>query len=742
MRINLALILSIIVGVGIVALAFTAFQISTERQNLNAELQSKTVRVAEDFYRTYLKKLEKGDSLERNDITDSLINQYSFVGAAVYYNRDSIIALNDSASYLLGHSSDFIIRAISADSSMGNMLKTNGKRFYEYIRIIKRESQPSIAAVFYTDAGYIKNIIASIWLGNFLRWFLQALIISVGTILIIRWGVLTPINKVVEWIKAARFGNVEQLEKRPPISFLQPLYKEISGIAQAMQEAKAIAQEEAKLRTTAEAIWTPERLNEEMKQVLEDKMMIVVSNREPYMHVRAGKEIKCIVPASGMVTAMEPILKACGGLWIASGSGDADRETVDKNDKVQVPPYENKYTLRRVWLTKEQEDHYYYGFANEGLWPLCHIAHTRPVFRIEDWEYYQQVNEMYANAVLEEIKNQEDPFILVQDYHFALLPKLIKSKRPDVKLAIFWHIPWPNPESFGICPWQRELLSGMLGADLIGFHTQYHCNNFLETVNNTLESRVIWENFSVKIGNQFTLVKPFPISIAFTLKDYDNGTETRQHPSDMLKQYGLQADYLGIGVDRIDYTKGLIEKFLAIERFLEKYPFYQGQFTFVQIGAPSRSLLKTYADTISAVEQEANRINWKFKTRNWQPILFLKKHHSHEEILPFYKSANLCMVSSLHDGMNLVSKEFIASRNQNDGVLILSQFAGASQELLGAMIVNPYDIEQAADAIKNALEMPKELQVHKMKQMRRVIMSHNVYSWAAAILRTMASIQN
>jgi trehalose 6-phosphate synthase len=742
MRINLALILSIIVGVGIVALAFTAFQISTERQNLNSELQSKTVRVAEDFYRTYFKKLEKNDSLDRNEITDSVINQYSFVGVALYYNKDSIISFNDSARALLSHSPDFITRSVSADSSMGHMLKANKKRFYEYVRIIKRENKPSVGAVFYTDAGYIKNIIASIWLGNFIRWFLQALIISVGTILIIRWGVLTPINKVVEWIKAARFGNVEQLEKRAPISFLQPLYKEISGIAQAMQEAKAIAQEEAKLRTTAEAIWTPERLNEEMKQVLEDKMMVVVSNREPYMHVRAGKEIKCIVPASGMVTAMEPILKACGGLWIASGSGDADRETVDKNDKVQVPPYENKYTLRRVWLTKEQEDHYYYGFANEGLWPLCHIAHTRPVFRIEDWEYYQQVNEMYANAVLEEIKNQEDPFILVQDYHFALLPKLIKSKRPDVKLAIFWHIPWPNPESFGICPWQRELLSGMLGADLIGFHTQYHCNNFLETVNNTLESRVIWENFSVKIGNQFTLVKPFPISIAFTLKDYDNGTETRQHPSDILKQHGLQADYLGIGVDRIDYTKGLIEKFLAIERFLEKYPFYHGQFTFVQIGAPSRSLLKTYADTISAVEQEANRINWKFKTRNWQPILFLKKHHSHEEILPFYKSANLCMVSSLHDGMNLVAKEFIASRNQNDGVLILSQFAGASQELLGAMIVNPYDIEQTADAIKNALEMPKELQVHKMKQMRRVIMSHNVYSWAAAILRTMASIQN
>jgi trehalose-6-phosphate synthase len=743
MRINLALILSIIVAVGIVALVFTTFQISSEKQKLNNELQSKTVRLAEDFYRTYLRHLADRDSIPLKGITDSVIHQYSFIGLAVYYNRDSIIPLNSPTELLLQHSSDFITRAVSADTSMGTMVRSEGKRSYEFVRIVKRQDKPSLAVIFYADAEYIKNILKSIWLGNFVRWFIQALVISIVTLLIIRWGILRPLNRIVEWVKAARFGNIEQIHKRPPINFLAPLYKEISGIAQAMQEARAIAQEEARLRTTGEAIWTPERLNEEMKQILENKMMVVVSNREPYMHVHAGKEIKCIVPASGMVTAMEPILKACGGLWIASGSGDADKETVDKNDKVQVPPYEHKYTLRRVWLTKEQEDHYYYGFSNEGLWPLCHIAHTRPVFRKEDWDFYQEVNELYANAVVEEIKNQEDPFILVQDYHFALLPKMIKDRRPDAKVAIFWHIPWPNPESFGICPWQKELLSGMLGADLIGFHTQYHCNNFLETVNNTLESRVIWENFSVKIGNQFTLVKPFPISIAFTLKDYENGNDAQKlEVPEILKHYGLSAKYLGIGVDRIDYTKGLIEKFLAIERFLEKYPIYQGQFTFVQIGAPSRSLLKTYADTISAVEQEANRINWKFKARNWQPILFLKKHHSHEEILPFYRSANFCMVSSLHDGMNLVSKEFIASRNQNDGVLILSQFAGASQELLGAMIINPYDIEQTADAIKSALEMPKEIQHHKMKQMRRVIMGHNVYSWAADILKTMTSIQN
>ncbi|MET0394004.1 MAG: trehalose-6-phosphate synthase [Chitinophagaceae bacterium] len=741
MKINIALIVSIIIAVGVVAFGFTAFQISTERSQLKNELRLKTIRLSEEFFNNHLSSLATGDSL-KSTITDSLLRQYSFTGIIVYFNADSIAPLNAAARNYIDFSTDYIAEALSADSSKGSLVEINGQDLYQYIRVIKRETLPENAVAFYTDAGYIRNIINSIWLRNFVRWFLQALLISVVTVLIIRWGILTPLNRVIVWIKAARAGDVEKLKTKPPGNFLSPLYQEISGIAQAMQEAKAIAWEEARLRTSGEAVWTPERLNGEMKQLLQDKKLVVVSNREPYMHIRSGSEIQCIMPASGMVTALEPILKACGGLWVASGSGDADRETVDEHDRVAVPPYEHKYLLRRIWLTKEQEDHFYYGFSNEGLWPLCHIAHTRPVFRKVDWDHYCEVNEMYAAAILDEIKDEEEPFILVQDYHFALLPQLIKAKRPDAKVAIFWHIPWPNPESFGICPWKKELLLGMLGADLIGFHTQYHCNNFLETVSNSLESRVIWETFSVKIGNRFTMVKPFPISIAFTLKDYEYNKVPKPSVADLLKQYGVQAAQFGIGVDRIDYTKGLLEKFLSIERFLEKYPAYQGKFTFVQIGAPSRSLLKSYSDTIHAVEAEANRINWKFRTKNWQPILFLKKHHSHEEIMPFYRAADFCMVTSLHDGMNLVAKEYIASRDHNDGMLILSQFAGASQELFGAIIINPYDIEQSADAIKAALEMPEEQQQLKMKQMRRMVMSHNVYSWAAGILRTMASIQN
>jgi trehalose 6-phosphate synthase len=570
-------------------------------------------------------------------------------------------------------------------------------------------------------------------------WFLQAFLVSVVTLLLIRWGVLRQVNKIVEWVKAIRTGNLRQIKPEPHLDFLDPLHKEIESIAQAMNEAKATAEEEARLRTSAEAIWTPERLRVEMENLLHGKKLIVVSNREPYMHIHEGKDIKCIVPASGLITAMEPILKACSGLWIASGSGDADKETVDKHNKVEVPPEAPKYTLRRLWLTKEEENHFYYGFSNEGLWPLCHIAHTRPTFRNDDWRYYKKVNEEFAKAVLDETKNEEEPFILIQDFHFALLPELIKREKPKAKVAIFWHIPWPNPESFGICPWQREILNGMLGADLIGFHTQYHCNHFLETVNNALESRVLWENFSVKMGGRTTYIKPFPISIAFTLKDFDIDLP-KIKPSQLLTEYGLKAQFIGIGVDRIDYTKGIVEKFLSVERFLEKNPSYVGKFTFIQIGAPSRTHLKSYSDTIIAVENETNRINLRFKSKNWKAILLLKRHHSHEEIAPLYSSADFCMITSLHDGMNLVAKEFVASRHQNDGSLILSRFAGASQELQGAIIINPYDIEKSADAIKLALEMTKEEQNQRMTQMRLVIVRHNIYSWAASLLRTMAAI--
>lgn len=740
MRLTLALILSIIFAVGLVAFGFTFYQSTTEKNKLVSELGLRSEKIAEEILKNDSIFLAQINQENFARFTDSLSKQYNLIGISVFLSKDSLIGSNLPWS-LTDNSSFYISRTVNADTSQANLFTIEGQDIYQVIKPIILNDLSNSAVVFYTDAGYIDDIIRSIWFRNFIRWFIQAFLVSLVTLLVINWGIFSPINRIVDWAKAVRTGNTEQFKPQSRTKFLAPLHKEIESIAKAMYEAKATAEEEARLRTNAEAIWTPERLKVEVGNLLKKRKMIVVSNREPYMHIHEGKAIKYIVPASGMITAMEPILKACSGLWIAAGTGDADRETVDKNGKVEVPPGEPKYTLKRLWLTKEEEVHFYYGFSNEGLWPLCHIAHTRPTFRNDDWNYYKKVNEDFARAVLEETKGEEQPFILIQDFHFALLPGLIKKEKPRAKVAIFWHIPWPNPESFGICPWQKEILLGMLGADLIGFHTQYHCNHFLETVNNALESRVLWDNFSVKMGGRTTLVKPFPISIAFTLKDYDNASE-KIHSSKLLNEHGIGSKYMGIGVDRIDYTKGIVEKFLSIERFLEKNPSYVGKFTFVQIGAPSRTLLKSYSDTVSAVENEANRINWRFKSKNWKAILLLKRHHSHTEIAPYYSSADFCMVTSLHDGMNLVAKEFVASRNENDGSLILSRFAGASHELHGAIIINPYDIEESADAIKTALEMPAKEQSQRMKQMRQKIISYNIYSWASDLLRTMAAIND
>jgi trehalose-6-phosphate synthase len=329
--------------------------------------------------------------------------------------------------------------------------------------------------------------------------------------------------------------------------------------------------------------------------------------------------------------------------------------------------------------------------------------------------------------------------VLVQDYHFALLPRMIKEQRPDARVAIFWHIPWPNPEAFGICPWQRELLDGMLGADLIGFHIQAHCNNFTETVDRALEARVDREHFAVKRRDHASLVRPFPISVAFT--ESAHGEPSVHERASLLSQLGVEATLLGLGVDRVDYTKGIPERLRGIERLLEEYPFYQGKLTFVQIGAPSRTRISRYRDLTVEVEEETERINRRFRTHSWKPIVFLNRHHSQQEIQPFYRQADFCMVTSLHDGMNLVAKEYIAARSDEGGALILSRFTGASHELTDAFAVNPYDTDELARVTHTALAMPPEERQARMHRMRALVRENNVYRWAGNLIAELADIR-
>ena len=484
-----------------------------------------------------------------------------------------------------------------------------------------------------------------------------------------------------------------------------------------------------------ETEWTAERLKTLLQTQLSGDQVIVVSNREPYIHERDKDGIVVRRPASGLVTAVEPVMCACSGTWVAHGSGSADREVVDASDRVLVPPGQKDYWLRRVWLTPEEEQGYYYGFANEGMWPLCHVAHVRPVFRESDWEAYRAVNQRFADAVIAEARG-EDPVVLVQDYHFALLPAMIRAKLPQATILTFWHIPWPNPESFGICPWRREILQGMLGSTILGFHTRFHCKNFIETVDRYLEARIEHEHSTIAFHEKETLVESYPISIewpdAAEVSTWSPVAVCRQR---VVERLGLPPDAcIAVGVDRFDYTKGILERLNAVERLLEKWPAWVGRFVFVQVAAPTRSALDEYRSFQERVQRLTERINLRFGRPGYQPVHLLAQHHEHDAVTELFRAADVCVVTSLHDGMNLVCKEFVAARDDLQGVLILSRFAGAARELSEALIVNPYHVEETADALNRAATMPTAEQRERMASLRSTVREFSVFRWAGRML--------
>jgi trehalose 6-phosphate synthase len=488
--------------------------------------------------------------------------------------------------------------------------------------------------------------------------------------------------------------------------------------------------------------WSPERLHRMLTETLRGASVVVVANREPYMHDRAPDgQVRVLHPASGLVTALEPVMRACGGVWVAHGSGSADRDVVDARNRIRVPPGEESYALRRVWLSEEEERGYYYGFSNEGLWPLCHIAHTRPIFRAEDWRQYERVNRRFAEAVCDEV-NGPDPVILVQDYHYALAPRMIRERLPRATIISFWHIPWPNAERFGICPWANELLEGMLGSSIVGFHTQLFCNNFVEAVDRFLEARIDRERQSVVLGGREALVRPYPISIEWPNRWVAEAPPVSECRRGVLAELGLPPDaLLGVGVDRLDYTKGIEERLLAVERALERFPHLRGRFTFAQLAAPSRTLIPQYRALNDRVEEVAARVNARFAAGAWRPIALLRAHHEPPTIFRYLRAADLCYVSSLHDGMNLVAKEFVAARDDERGVLVLSRFTGAARELTEALLVNPYDLEEASSALAAALAMPAGEQAERMRAMRAFVQDLNVYRWAGRMLADAARLR-
>lgn len=487
-------------------------------------------------------------------------------------------------------------------------------------------------------------------------------------------------------------------------------------------------------------VWTRTALHELLRSELGGVKVIAVSNREPYIHHRGPNGIECVQPASGLTVALDPIMRASGGVWVAHGSGDADRQAVDLRDHVAVPPDAPSYTLRRVWLSREMEERYYYGLANEGLWPLCHIAFHRPTFRLRDWESYRRANQLFADTVLEEAGGKP-ALVFIQDYHFGLLPRMLKERNPNLTVAQFWHIPWPNRETFRVFPWKEELLDGLLGNDLLGFHLRYHCDNFLETVERGLEAMVDTEHSDVQRGGHLTRVRAFPISIDYTHHmEEAEGAAVRTHTGHWRRELGSHR-FLGVGIDRADYTKGIPERLRAIDRLLETHAEYRGKLLFVQVAVPSRTQIGGYAQLNRDIEDLTNEINGRWAQGGWSPIRLYCRHLPQAELMALHRLSDFCLVTSLHDGMNLVAKEYVASRTDNEGVLVLSSFTGAARELTSALLVNPFSVDEVADAVHSALTMPAHERRQRMEKLRKAVREKNIFTWAGNIMRTLVDVE-
>jgi alpha,alpha-trehalose-phosphate synthase [UDP-forming] len=750
---RLRLILALVACVTAVSVASTYFEVLAHKHFLRQDLEQRSRWVGISLQPVIELTLSSGDAEALPGMLNRSRAETGVLALAVFDVAGNPLATAGSAEVLQSVSQAPIEKSLRKGAEISAFGHLGTRQWLEEVFPLHNGNEPIGTLVVATDASYIRIQSFDVWRRSFWRIVALVILITGVTFVMVRWLLMRPMTRVAERLRRLRIGHGDEppdAGARKELNIFNPLAREVETLAESLVAARAAAEAEARLRVAGENLWTAERLAVHMRERTGSSRIFVVSNREPYMHVRQGRETVCVVPPSGLVTAIEPVLRACDGVWVASGSGNADAANVDDFDRLRVPPDDPRYTLRRVWLSEEEEKRYYDGFANEGLWPLCHIAHTRPIFRPGDWECYRRINERFATALLEEMEGSPEPIVFVQDYHFALLPSLVKAARPDARVAIFWHIPWPNPEAFGICPWQAELLDGLLGADLIGFHIPLHCNNFLSTVDRVFEARTDREHMTVSRHGHVTTVRPYPVSVAFDGTEatragmLDPAEEEKQRDlarNQLLREFGVQAERLAVGVDRLDYTKGIVERLLALEHLLEEHPWWSEKLTMVQIAAPSRTRIPAYDELHRRVNEEVERINRRFQTPRWKPIILIERQCNHQEVDRWYRAADLCLVTSLHDGMNLVAKEYVAARDDEDGVLILSRFTGAAVELGDALIVNPYDIAGVAEAMDRGLNMDRDERRLRMQHMRRHVMEHNIYRWAANVLGALREIR-
>ena len=571
MRTTLKIVIPLIVSVAAVSLFFAAYQVRTEKRLLRNDLSRRAEILGESLQESVEPLLDRGAEKNLQRLVERFGQREHLKGVAVYNGAAAALAITPGLSQVFRLRPGTATRAFQKNAGVGEFLSAQqspslnaeeAAPMHIYALPLHRNGEVAGVLALFHDTSYIDVQVSRTLRDSLLSALFQTLLITGLALVLVRVTFTEPLTRTANWLRTLRMGQPTPTSELPKGEILDELHREVTHLAHDLHTARAVAEVEARLRESNASIWTAERLRVSLRNKLQEKPLFLVSNREPYMHVfnEKDKSIEMIVPASGVVTALEPILLACNGTWIANGSGNADREVVDERDHLRVPPDRPSYTLRRVWLSDEEDKGYYEGFSNEGLWPLAHIAHTRPIFRPEDWLQYHKINRRFADAVLEEMEGTESPILLAQDYHFALLPRMVKDARPDARVAIFWHIPWPNAEVFGICPWQRELVDGLLGADLIGFHVQSHCNNFLETVDRALEALTEWDRFAVNRQGHITRVRPYPISVAFPENSnaISASRSSGEERAALCDEMRIEASLLGVGVDRIDYTKGIL----------------------------------------------------------------------------------------------------------------------------------------------------------------------------------------
>jgi trehalose 6-phosphate synthase len=738
MKQTIPIISTVILIVSLVFVGFTFWQVNEERSALETDLQIRTVLLADGLKEAIRPAYLSQATSTIQTVLDKFAGRERLLGLAVYDNKGSLLAT--SAALMLGLVDDSSLpeKAMDRDTVESDFIDLADSQIFSLATPLRADDNVVGALVVFQRADYIDAEIAKIWKTNLMRFFLQIMLLSIAIVLLVHWVIYRPILMIAEKVRQIRSGNFQsELEPEKGYGFLRPIMNEMNKMSRSLVMARLSASEEARMRLEKlDTPWTAERLSEFFKAYARGRQIFVVSNREPYSHVRDKAGIRWEMPASGMVTALEPVMEACGGLWLAHGSGNADRESVDEHDKVAVPPEEPRYTLKRIWLNDEEVAGYYKSYSNEALLPLCLFAHIRPQFSQRDWQTYRAVNGKFAQALLAEIRHVERPIVLIQDYHFSLLPEMIKKARPDAEIGIFWHIPWPNAQAFSICPQRKEILKGMLGADVLGFHTQQDCNNFFETVNREIESLADVEKFSITHEGHTSYIKTFPASVAFS----NSLPATQVEGPSLLEDLKIKAEILAVGVDRLDYTKGFLEKFKGLEFFFDRHSEYIGKLTLLQIAPLSHSGGDRYRRFHDSVVLESERLNRKFGRDNWKPIVLIREYRSPAELKQLYRAANICLVTSLSDGMNLVAKEFVAAKDDESGVLILSKFAGASRELKDALIINPYSAEESAEAIYQAVSMPPSEQHRRMKKLRLAVKNYNIYRWAAEFLRAITSL--